>query len=113
MGVIGALAFGIFLFFACWFLAAGCSRAYVFVQNQSGTTISNLVISGSCKERRAETLATQSKWRTVTPYDSGQIRFSFDCDGMSYSTNAELREGFLGIFYMINSNMIVTVEKKG
>lgn len=113
MGIIGTLAFGTFLFFTCWLLAAGCSRAHVFVNNQSGTTISNLVISGSCKTRRAETLTKQSEWRITTPYDSGQMRLSFDCAGLSYSTNTGLRAGFLGVFYMINSNMIVTITKKG
>jgi len=34
------------LFFTCVILAAGCSRAHVFVSNQSGTTLSNLVIFG-------------------------------------------------------------------
>jgi hypothetical protein len=114
MGIIGILVLPFFLFFMCWLLAAGCSRAHVFVANQSGATISNLVVSGSCNERHTDTVATQSKWRTITPYDhDGMIRFSFDCAGASYSTNTELRSGFLGVFYTIHSNMIVTIEKKG
>lgn len=113
VGIIGTVAFGILIFIACWVLAAGCSRAHVFVSNRSGTTISNLVISGSCKERRAEVLATQSEWRTVTSYDTGQMHFSFDCAGLNYSTNTELQTGFLGVFYTISSNMIVTMQKKG
>jgi hypothetical protein len=113
-GIIGTLAFAVLLFFTCWILAAGCSRAHVFVSNQSGTTVSNLVISGSCKKRHADILAAQSEWRTVTSYDSdGVMRFSFDCAGVSYSTNTELRSGFLGVFYMIGSNMIVIIQKKG
>jgi hypothetical protein len=101
------------LFFFCWLLAAGCSRAHVSVSNQSGTTVSNLVISGSCKERRTDSLATQSEWRTVTPYHSGLMHFSFDCAGMSYSTNTELGSAFVGVFYTISSNMIVIIQKKG
>jgi hypothetical protein len=110
IGIIGTVAFGIFI--ACWVLAVGCSRGHVFVNNQSGTTISNLVISGSCKERHAETLATQSEWRAVTPYEAGIVRFTFDCGGITYSTNTELRVGFLGLFYMVHSNMTVTIQKK-
>jgi hypothetical protein len=113
-GFIGTLGFAVLLFFTCWLLAAGCSRAHVVVNNQSGTTVSNLVIAGSCKNRHADVLATKSEWRTFTPYDSdGLMRFSFDCAGVSYSTNTELRSGFLGVFYTINSNMIVIVQKKG
>jgi hypothetical protein len=113
-GIFGTLAFAVLLFFTCWILAAGCSRAHVLVSNQSGTTVSNLVISGSCKERHADMLTTQSEWLTVTPYDSdGLMRFSFDCAGVGYSTNTELRSGFLGVFYTISSNMMVIIQKKG
>ena len=101
------------LFFGCWFLAAGCSRAHVFVSNQSGTTISNLVISGSCKGRRVETLATQSEWRTTTPYHEGEISFSFDSAGVSYHTNLAVRSAFLGVFYTIGTNLIIRVDTKG
>ncbi len=112
-GIIGTLVLAVLLFFTCWILAAGCSRAHVFVSNQSGTTLSNLVISGSCKERHADALAAQSEWRTVTPYGSGTMRFTFDSAGISYSTNTELNAGFLGVFYMISSNMVITIQKKG
>jgi len=112
-GIIGTMVLGILLFFTCWILAAGCSRAHVFVSNQSGTTLSNLVISGSCKERHADTLVSQSEWRTVTPYDSGMMHFTFDSAGMHYSTNTELNAGFLGVFYMISSNMVITIQKRG
>jgi len=112
-GIIGTLVLAILLFFTCWILAAGCSRAHVFVSNQSGTTLSNLVISGSCKERHTDTLAPLSEWRIVTPYDSGMMRFSFQCGGASYTTNTELHSAFLGVFYMISSNMLITVEQKG
>ncbi len=114
MGIIGTLGFAILLFFTCWILAAGRSRAHVFVNNQSGMTVSNVVISGSCKKRHADILATRSEWKTVTPYDrDGQLHFSFDCAGVSYSTNTELGSGFLGVFYRISSNMVVTIQKKG
>ena len=112
-GIIGTLVLGILLIFACWILAAGCSRAHNIVANQSGTILSNLVISGSCKQRHADTLAAQSEWRTVTPYDSGLMRFTFDSAGMSYGTNTELNAGFLGVVYTINSNMMITLEKRG
>jgi hypothetical protein len=100
-------------FFICWILAAGRSRAHIIVTNQSGMTLSNLVISGSCKERHADTLVSQSEWRSVTPYDSGMMRFTFDSAAIHYSTNTELNAGFLGVFYMISSNMVITIEKKG
>ena len=60
-----------------------------------------------------DSLATQSEWRTVTSYQSGLMRFSFDCAGMSYRTNTELRSAFVGVFYTISSNMIVVIQKKG
>ena len=112
MGAIATLSIAIVLVFICFILAAGCSRAHVIVTNQSGSTLSNLVISGSCKERHADTLVTRSEWRTVTPYDSGIMRFTFD-SGMSYSTNTELRAGSLGVFYVISTNMIITIQKRG
>jgi len=111
--VIATLAAGTVIVFTCWILAAGCSRAHIAVTNQSGTTLSNLVISGSCKERRANTLVSQSAWRTVTPYESGMMRFTFDSAGISYSTNTEVNAGFLAVFYMVSSNMMITVQKKG
>ena len=113
MGILGTLVFAILLFLTCWILAAGCSRAHIFVSNQSGATLSNLMISGSCKERHAETLAPLSEWRTVAPYDSGMMRFAFDSAGINYSTNTELNAGFLGLFFTINSNMMITVQKRG
>jgi len=112
-GIVGTLALVVLLFFTCWILAAGCSRAHVAVINQSGTTLSNLVISGSCKERHTDTLVSQSAWRTVTPYGSGMMRFTFDSGGISYSTNTELNAGFLAMFYTVSSNMMITVQKKG
>ena len=111
--IVAIPVFLIGAFFICWILAAGCSRAHIIVTNQSGTTLSNLVISGSCKERHADTLVSQSEWRTVTPYGSGMMRFTFDSAGMHYSTNTELNAGFLGVFYMISSNMVITIEKRG
>jgi len=111
--IIAVPVVAIVMFFTCWILAAGCSRAHIIVTNQSGTTLSNLVISGSCKERHADTLVSQSEWRTVTPYDSSMMLFTFDSAGMHYSTDTELNAGFLGVFYMISSNMVITIEKRG
>src|SRR5437588_6329977 len=112
MGMISVLALVVFLFFTCWILAAGCSRAHVLVRNQSGCTISNLVISGSCKERRSYTLATDSEWQTVTPYQSGGlIQFSFVSASSNYvvhpNTGTNL-SGSCGIFFRVASNMLVT-----
>jgi hypothetical protein len=111
-GIIGTLAFAILLFFSCWILTAGCSRAHVGVSNQSGTTVSNLLISGSCKERHADTLATQAEWRAVTPYQSGgSIHFSFESAGKGYDTNSEVRSGWLGLSYTIGTNMIISLRE--
>ena len=114
MGMIGALALVVLLFFTCWFLAAGCSRAHIFVTNQSGSTLSNLVISGSCKERRLDALPVSSEWRTVTPYHSGgQIQFSFVSAGSNNiarpDTGTNL-SGFCAISFRVGSNMAVTSE---
>jgi hypothetical protein len=111
--IVAILACGVLLTFTCWVFAAGCSRAHIIVTNQSGTTVSNLAISGSCKERHVDVLATQSEWLTVTPYDNGIMRFSFECDGSRYTTNTELHSAFLGVIYTISTNMIVTVQTRG
>ena len=60
-------------FFVGWMLAAGCSRAHIFVANESRMPLSNLVVSGACKERRADALPPFAEWRTVTPYRSGGL----------------------------------------
>ena len=101
------------LFFTCWILAAGCSRAHIVVSNRSDITLSNLTISGSCHERHSDALAPQSKWRTVTPYHEGEIYFSFDSAGVSYRTNVGVRTAFLGVFYTIGTNMIIRIETRG
>lgn len=102
------------ILFVGWLLAAGCSRAHIFVANQSGSSISNLVISGSCKERRTDTLAPLSEWLTVTPYrGGGQIQFSFVSDGKSYIISPDTctnLSGFCGISFRVASNMVVTSE---
>ena len=38
------------------------------------------------------------EWHTVTPYNSGMMRFAFDSAGINYRTNTELNAGFLGCF---------------
>jgi len=111
--IIGILVFAAFLFFGCWLLTAGCSRAHIIVTNQSGSTVSNLTISGSCQERHSDTLAPQSQWFTVTPYHEGEIYFSFDSAGVSYRTNVGVRAAFLGVFYTIGTNRSIRVETKG
>jgi hypothetical protein len=110
---VAMILFAVLLFFTCWILAAGCSRAHIIVTNQSGTTVSNLTISGSCHERHSDILAPQSQWRTVTPYHEGEIWFSFDSAGVSYRTNVGVRTAFLGMFYTIGTNMIIRLETRG
>jgi len=106
IGIVGGL------FFVGWFLAAGRSRAHIYVANQSGASISNLVISGSCEERRTGTLAPFAEWRTVTPYHGGgQFQFSFVSGGKSYINSPDRctnLSGFCGISFMIDSNMMIT-----
>jgi hypothetical protein len=111
--VIGILVFAICFFFGCWLFTAGCSRAHIVVTNQSALTVSNLTISGSCRERHSDTLAPQSQWFTVTPYHEGEIYFSFASAGVSYRTNVGVRAAFLGLFYTIGTNMIIRVETRG
>jgi len=114
LAAIVAIPIGIIaLFFLCWLLAAGCSRAHIIVTNHSSTVVSNLVISGSCKERHSDMLAAESVWRTATPYHEGEIWFSFYSSGVSYRTNAEMRSAFLGVIYTIGTNMIIRVETRG
>ena len=100
------------VFFGCWILAAGCSRAHVVVTNSSGTSLSSLVISGSCKERRVDALAPQSEWRAVTPYrGDAVIRFSFSSAGKEYTSNPDIHPGYRGPFmlhFTVDSNMVAT-----
>ena len=113
-GSMAVLASIIVLFFGCWLLAAGCSRAHVFVRNETGGAISNLVFSGTCKERSSDMVAPLSEWKTVTPYRSpGQFQLSFLSDGRSYTNHPETGtnlSGFCGISFIIGSNMVVTSE---
>ena len=99
-------------------VVAGCSRTHITVTNQSGSTISNLVISGSCDERRGETLATLSEWKCVTPYwGDAPIQLSFDSAGKTYITNTVGHVKYLGplleqyvIYFTVDSNMLVTSQ---
>ena len=114
MGMIAAVAFVVLLFFTCWILAAGCSRAHILVTNQSGSTVSNLVISGSCKQRRSDILPAFSEWQTVTPYNSGgHFQFAFVSAGSNYTARPDTGtnlSGSCGISFRIGSNMVVTSE---
>jgi hypothetical protein len=112
MGTTGLLAVLVLLFFTCWLLAAGCSRAHIRVSNHSGMTVSNLVISGSCKERRASAIPALSEWYTTTPYwGDGLLQISFDAAGKHYITNSDVggnHSGFCAGSFTIGSNMIFT-----
>ena len=109
---IALLVSPVVVFFGCWILAIGCSRVHVMVRNQSGATVSNLVISGSCKERRAEVLLAQSEWHTSTPYHKGEISFSFDSAGVSHHTNIGVKSEFLAVTYTIDTNTIIGVDTR-
>ena len=104
----------VLLFFTCWLLAAGCSRAHFLVTNRSASTISNLVISGSCKHRHLDILAVTSEWRTVTPYHSGgHFQVSFVSAGRSYIASPDTLTnlaGSCGISFTVGSNMAVACE---
>ena len=114
VGMIGVLTFVVLLFFTCWILAAGCSRAHILIANQSGSTVSNLVISGSCKQRRSDILPAFSEWQTVTPYNrGGHFEFAFVSAGSNYTARPDTGtnlSGSCGIFFRIGSNMVVTSE---
>jgi len=110
---IGAtLVIGILIIFTCWILAAGCSRAHIQVTNQSGMSLSNLVISGLGKMKRSDTLAPFSEWHTTSPYHRGYlIQFSFEAAGQSYSTNTDAclgHSGFCAVWFTIGTNMAIT-----
>ncbi len=114
MGTAGILALAVLLFFTCWLLAAGCSRAHIVVSNHSGSTISNLVISGSCKLRRSAALPTLSDWRTVVPYNSGgRLRLSFVSGGSNYTASPDTATNLSGscaILFRVGTNLAVTSE---
>lgn len=102
------------LFFTGWILAAGCSNAHISVRNESSTTLSNLIVSGACKERRTNALLAFSEWRTVTPYRSGGlIQLSFVGAGTKHIACPDMntnRSGPCGITFRIDSNMVVESE---
>jgi hypothetical protein len=104
------------IFFTCWILAAGCSRAHVFVTNQSGMSLSNLVVSGLSKERRSDALAPLSEWHTATPYRRGcLIQFSFETAGQNYTTNSDAcldHSGFCAVWFTIGTNMVIISRAK-
>lgn len=114
MGTAGILALMVLLFFTCWLLAAGCSRAHIFVTNQSGSTVSNLTIAGSCKQRHLDILPAGSEWKTVTPYRTpGHFEVSFVSARGSHTASPDTGtnlSGFCGISFNIGSNMTVTSE---
>jgi hypothetical protein len=112
--IIATLAIAVVIFFGCWFLAISLSRAHIQVINQSGTTLSNLVISGSCKERDKDELAPLTEWHTTTPYH-GPIQLSFVSNGKNYVSDPVLHtndSGFCGIFFLIDSNIVVKIETR-
>lgn len=112
MGTIAGLAFVVLLFFTCWILAAGCSRAHILVSNKSGCTISNLVVSGLGKERHSDTLAPLSEWQTAASYHRGcLIQFSFEVAERNYSTNSDAclnHSGWCSVMFTIGTNMVTT-----
>ena len=112
MKIIATLVVGILIFFTCWLLAAGCSRAHVVVTNHSGMSLSNLVVSGLSKERRSDTLAPLSEWQTAASYHGGSlIQFSFETAGHNYSTNSDAclnHSGFCAVWFTIGTNMVIT-----
>jgi hypothetical protein len=99
-------------FFIAWIWAITSSRALILVTNQSGSTISNLVISGACERRQLDILSATSDWKTVTPYRSGgYFQFSFVSAGSSHSVSPDTGtnlSGSCGISFTISSNMAVT-----
>jgi hypothetical protein len=115
-GVFATFVIGILIFFTCWILAAGCSRAHVFVTNQSGMSLSNLVVSGLSKERHSDALAPHSEWHTATPYHRGHlIQFSFETAGQNYTTNSDAcldHSGFCAVWFTIGTNMVITSGAK-
>ena len=113
IGSTATLAAIFAIFFGGWLLSAGCSHAHIFVTNQSGTTLSNLTVSGSCGPRHLNILAPQSEWRTHTAYHEGEISFSFDSAGVTYRTNVGVHNAFLGLIYTIGTNMIIKLESRG
>ena len=114
VGMVAMVAFVVLVLFTGWFPAFSCSRATILVSNQSGGAISNLVISGSCKERHADVLPTGSDWHTATPYRNAElIRLSFICNGSNYvaGTHAGTNlSGSCGISFQIGSNLVVTSD---
>ena len=113
--IAATLVIAIVIIFAGWTLIAGLSCANIVVANQSGTTLSNLVISGSCKEHDRDKLAVLAEWHITTLYN-GPIHLSFVSNGKRYvgepvlSTNDA---GFRGIFFLVGSNMVVKIKTRG
>ena len=114
--IIAVPVVAIVMFFTCWILAAGCSRAHVLVTNHSGMSLSNLMVSGLSKERRSDTLAPSSEWQTSTLYHQGSmIQFSFEMAGHVYTTNSDAclnDSGFCAVLFTIGTNMVITSQAR-
>jgi hypothetical protein len=110
----GALLLAVAVFFALWIFAIGSSRAHILVSNRSGSSISNVVISGSCQQRTLDVIAPGLEWCTETRYQAGgTIRLSFVSATGSYAASPDHSEnlsGSCGIAFDISSNMVVTSE---
>jgi hypothetical protein len=98
-------------FFIGWIWAFNSPRAHVFVRNQSGATLSNLTISGSCEQRHLDTVGDRSEWQTVTRYrKGGKIQFGFSSGATRYSSISEIytnHSGSCGITLTVLSNMSI------
>jgi hypothetical protein len=112
--IIATLAIAVAIFFGCWFLAALPPRAQILVINQSGTTLSNLAVSGSCPEHDKDKLAPLAEWHVQLLYH-GPIHLSFTSDGKPYVSNPVLSTNdaaFRAIFFLVGSNMVVKIETR-
>jgi hypothetical protein len=99
------------LFFIGWFCAINSPHAYVLVRNQSGVTVSNVVISGSCERRQAESVTAHREWHTGTRYaKGGHVQLGFLSGAHVYTATVDLdtnHAGACGITFTVFSNMTI------
>jgi len=96
----------------------GCSRSKstITLDNQSGFTLSNILISGCCEARHTNELLPRTQWVAVTPHwQDAPIQLSFDSQGQHYTTNSGFYiEGGTSyqIRFVVGSNLAAISEVK-
>jgi hypothetical protein len=103
------------LFLLAVLLLAGCQRPpVVIVGNQSGMTLSNVVVSGRGFTNRVGRIAAGAEWRlTVQPQGESSLHVGFDAAGRRVESGLDTYlepDGGYRLRVTVQSNLSVTVR---